>query len=109
MPYVDGIRTVLALGPAGGLRLTVACLADAIGALAGREPRCIPWLAPPGSTEAMTTSDSEPGYQALYDDGFEWRNEFAPRATLRLPLYSPGRRTADVCCPLWSRWRPTMR
>lgn len=100
VPYVDGIRTVLALGPASGLRLTVACLIDAVRALAGGDPRCIPLVGPPGSTAAMTTPDSEPGYRALYDDGFEWRNEFAPRAALRLPLYNPGRRAADVRCPL---------
>jgi fermentation-respiration switch protein FrsA (DUF1100 family) len=100
VPHTDGIRTVLALGPASALRLTAAGLADAIGALAGRAPRCIPLVGPPGSTAAMTTPDSEPGYTAMYDDGFEWRNAFAPRTALRLPLYSPGRRAAEVRCPL---------
>ena len=38
----------------------------------------------------MTTPDAEPGYSAMYDEGFEWRNEFTPRAALALPLYSPG-------------------
>ena len=35
----------------------------------------------------------------MYDEGFEWRNEFTPRAALELSLYSPGRRAKDVTVP----------
>jgi uncharacterized protein len=100
VPYVAGIPTIRELGPFSALKLTLAGMIDQLGALAGREPRCIPLVGPPGSTAAMTTPDSEPGYSAMYDDGFEWRNEFAPRAALRLPLYRPGARAEDVRCPL---------
>jgi len=100
VPYADGIPTILALGPASAMRLTFAALSDQVGAFAGRGPRCIPLVGPPGSTAAMTTPDAEPGYQAIYDEGFAWRNEFAPRAVLRLPLYRPGRGAGGVHCPL---------
>jgi len=100
VPYVDGIPTIRALRPVAALKLTYAGLRDQAGALLEREPSCIPLVGAPGSTAAMTTPDSEPGYRAIYDEGFQWRNEFTPRAVLRLPLYRPGRRAADVRCPL---------
>ena len=99
-PYTDGLKTLLALGPARIARLTLAGLRDIVSVAAGRQPRLIPIVGPPNSVGAMTTPDSEPGYSAMYDPGFDWRNEFTPRAALTLPLYSPGRRAAGVECPL---------
>jgi uncharacterized protein len=100
VPYVDGIATIRELGPIAALKLTVAGLIDAAGAMRGSEPRCIPLVGPPGSTAAMTTPDAQPGYAAIYDEGFEWRNEFAPRVALRLPLYRPGDRADDIEAPV---------
>ena len=100
VPHIDGVATVLALRPADQVRLTVAGLRDQLGAVMGRGPRLIPLVGPPGSTAAMTTPDSEPGYRALYDEGFEWRNEFTPRTAMVLPLYRPGRRAGEVRCPI---------
>jgi fermentation-respiration switch protein FrsA (DUF1100 family) len=91
---------MLCLGPVNGARLALAGLRDQLNAMFGGGPRLIPLVGPPGSTAAMTTPDSEPGYRAIYDDGFRWRNEFTPRTALGLPLYSPGRRAKDVACPL---------
>ena len=99
-PHVDGIKTLLALTPMANARLTLAALRDLAAAALGREPRMIPIVGPPGSTAAMTTPDAEPGYRALYDEGFEWRNEFAPRAAVALPLNSPGKRAAEIECPI---------
>lgn len=99
-PHVHGIKTTLALGPANSAHLTFAGLRDMASSAFGRKPSLIPIVGPPGTTAAMTTPDAEPGYRALYDGGFEWRNEFTPRAALTLPLYSPGRRAADVECPI---------
>jgi fermentation-respiration switch protein FrsA (DUF1100 family) len=100
VPHIDGVATVAALGPVNIAKLTFAGLRDQAGALLGRGPDLIPIVGPPGSTAAMTTPDSEPGYRAMYDEGFEWRNEFTPRAAMVLPRYRPGRRAADVKCPL---------
>ena len=100
VPYTDGIATLRAAGPANMVRLAVAGIRDQLGALAGRDPHTIPIVAPPGTTAAMNSPDADPGYRAIYDDGFEWRNEFAGRVLLHVAAYRPGRRAADVGCPL---------
>ena len=99
-PHVDGFRTLLGLGLMDNLRLSYAALRDLAAAALEREPQRIAIVGPPGSTGAMTTPDAEPGYAAMYDPGFEWRNEFTPREMATLPLYSPSRRAADIRCPL---------
>ena len=99
VPYTDGMKTLAALGPVQNARLTIAGLSDLVASAFGGES-LIPIVAPPGSTGAMTTPDAEQGYRAMYDEGFEWRNDFTARAALTLPLYSPGRGTADVQCPM---------
>ena len=99
VPHADGVKTLLGLGPMVNARLTYAALRDVAAAALGREPRLIPIVGPPGSMAAMTTPDAEPGYRSLYDEGFEWRNEFTPRAVMTLPLNSPGRRAAEIECP----------
>jgi fermentation-respiration switch protein FrsA (DUF1100 family) len=48
----------------------------------------------------MTTPDAEPGYAAMYDEGFDWPNEFTPREALALPLNSPGKRAGEIECPI---------
>jgi fermentation-respiration switch protein FrsA (DUF1100 family) len=98
-PYTDGIKTLVSLGPVQNARLTLAGLRDLASSAFGGES-VIPIVGPPGSTAAMTTPDAELGYGAMYDEGFEWRNEFTARAALTLPLYSPGRRTQEIQCPI---------
>jgi fermentation-respiration switch protein FrsA (DUF1100 family) len=100
VPYADGIPTLVGFGPANVLRLTVAGLRDQLGALMGRSPHRIAIVGPPGSTAFMNTPDAEPGYGAIYDNGFEWTNEAAARLALRVPLHRPGRRAREVRCPL---------
>ena len=100
VPHVNGIATLREAGAANALKLAVAGLVDQAGALLGRDPHEIAIVGPPGSTAVMNSPDAEPGYRALYDDGFEWRNEVLARIALRVATYSPGRRAADVACPL---------
>ena len=99
-PHVDGVKTLMNLGPAQQAKLTVAGLRDAAAGVLGREPKRIAIVGPPGSTGAMTTPDAEPGYGAMYDEGFEWQNEFTPRVALTMPLNSPGRRAGEIQCPI---------
>ena len=99
-PHIDGIRTLARLGPANAARLTVAGVRDGVAALLGRGPVRIPLVGPPGTMAAMTTPDAESGYRSIYDEGFEWREDVAPRVALAMPLYRPGRRAADVECPM---------
>jgi len=100
VPHIDGIKTFQRLGLGNTARLTYAALRDAVGSLLGREPYRIPIVGQPGSTAAMSTPDAEPGYHSLYDDDFEWRQDVAPRVALVMPLYRPGRRAADLPCPI---------
>jgi fermentation-respiration switch protein FrsA (DUF1100 family) len=48
----------------------------------------------------MNSPDALPGYSAMYPEGFEWRNEYAARIGLTVASYRPGRRAAEVSCPL---------
>ncbi len=100
VPYADGIATLREAGLANAARLMFAGLIDQAGSLLSRPPHHLAIVGPPGSTAAMNSPDAEPGYRALYDDGFEWRNEVSARVALRLATYRPGRRAADVACPL---------
>ncbi len=100
VPHMDGIATLRQAGPANAAKLAIAGLLDQAAAVIGREPRMLAIVGPPGSTAAMNSPDAEPGYRAMYDEGFDWRNGVPGRIALRIALYSPGRRAADVGCPL---------
>lgn len=100
VPFTSGPAALRAAGPAAAARLLLAGLADLAAAGLRREPRTVPIVGPPGTTAAMTSPDAEPGYRAMYDPGFEWRNEVAGRILLRIGLYLPGRAARRVRCPL---------
>jgi uncharacterized protein len=100
VPHTSGPATLRAGGVADMTRLTLAGLRDQARALLGRDPYLVPIVGPPGSLAAMTSPDAEPGYSALYPEGFPWRNEFAARLALRVGAYSPLRKAARVRCPL---------
>jgi fermentation-respiration switch protein FrsA (DUF1100 family) len=100
VPHISGPATLRAAGAADAFRLTVAGVRDQAGALLGREPFTIPIVDVPGTTAAMNSPDAKPGYFAMYDDGFEWRNEVAGRFALTVGLYRPGRKIAAVGCPI---------
>lgn len=99
-PFVDGPATLRAIGPRDGLRLTVAGLCDQLGALAGRAPHRIPSVGPPGTLGFLTTPDAEAGMASIVPPGSPWRNAVAARVALRIALYRPGRRAAQLDCPL---------
>lgn len=99
-PHIDGIKTLARLGPANAARLTIAGVRDGVGGLLGRAPYRIPIVGPPGTTAAMTTPDAEAGYHSIFDEGFAWREDFAPRVALAMPLYRPGKRIVDIECPI---------
>lgn len=48
----------------------------------------------------MASPDAEPGYRAMYPQGFEWDNSVPGRITLTYGLYSPGRDAKRVRCPM---------
>lgn len=98
-PFMDGVATLRALGPAAAWRLTAAALRDEWGRLRGREPYRIPIVGEPGTVGAMCTPDALPGYAAMYEPGEAWVNEYAARVGLRVGLYRPGLKAASIACP----------
>jgi len=99
-PHVSGLASARAAGKGANLRLAAAGVRDTIGAVLRRPPLYAPIVGPPGSLAAVTSSDAESGYHAMYSDGFVWRNEVAARAFLATAMYSPGRDAGRVRCPL---------
>jgi uncharacterized protein len=97
-PFIDGLATLRALGVAANLRLAAAGLRDEWARLRGRDPFLIPIVGPPGTTGAMCTPDSLPGYSAMYGDA-PWVNEFAARVGLRIGFYRPTRHARSIHCP----------
>jgi len=98
-PFIDGLATLRALGPANALRLTVAGLRDEWARLRGREPFQIPIVARPGRTGAMCSPDALPGFSAMFEPGEPWINAVAARVALRVGLYRPCRLAPAIGCP----------
>jgi fermentation-respiration switch protein FrsA (DUF1100 family) len=99
-PFADGLPTVLAVGPRNALRGTALGIADQLGALAGRPPRMLPAVGPPGSFAAMTAPEAQPGFAAITGADSRWRNEVAARVMLHIAQYRPVAKAANVRCPL---------
>ena len=105
-PYADGPAASRNAAryqkPAAMLRFAGLGIADAVGALAGRQPRLVRLAGPPGTVAMLTTPDGQDGSRALDPDGRypDWRQEVAARSALRLSFYRPGRYASRVRCPL---------
>jgi fermentation-respiration switch protein FrsA (DUF1100 family) len=99
-PFIDGLRTLRALGPVNALRMTVPGVRDQWAAVCGRAPVPMAIVGAPGTVGAMTSPDALPGYRALYDDPDRtWPNWVAARIALRVGTYRPGRRASAIACP----------
>jgi dienelactone hydrolase len=98
-PFTDSLASLPKLGLANIAKATVAGLRDELGALAGREPRYIPAVGPPGSFAVMTAPDAEPGLRALLPAETGWENRVAARIGVRVATYRPGRAAAKLSCP----------
>jgi uncharacterized protein len=100
VPFADGLAAARNTPPLTALRATVLGLADQAAALAGRAPRLMPAVGPPGSVAVMTEPDAQAGFEAIVPAGSRWRNEVAARVMLRVALYRPVRSAPSVACPL---------
>lgn len=99
-PFTDGFATLRTVPLATVVELTGHAVADLAGSLAGRPPRMVPAVGPPGSVALMTSPDAEPGFQAILAEGSRWRNAVAARIGLRVGAYRPGRAAAHLTCPV---------
>ncbi|HEX6388441.1 MAG TPA: alpha/beta fold hydrolase [Solirubrobacteraceae bacterium] len=99
-PFTDGIPVLLNVPPRNILRGTLTGLRDQVGALAGRKPVLMPAVNPPGGFAAMTAPEAAPGFAGLVGDGSLWRNAFAARQMLTLPLYRPVAKVGRLQMPL---------
>ncbi len=98
-PFTDGLASLPKLRLRNIARATAEGLRDQLGALAGRRPRYIPAVGPPGSFAVMTSPDAESGFAALTPPETLWENRVAARIGLQVGLYRPGRAAARLACP----------
>lgn len=99
-PYVDSLPTLAKVPPKNAARGTLAALADLAATRAGRAPRYIPAVGPPGSFAVMTAPEAEPGFEAIVPHGSRWENRVAGRIMLTITAYRPTRHAADLRMPL---------
>jgi pimeloyl-ACP methyl ester carboxylesterase len=99
---MDGRAAVLQVGKYAGprqlVRLTAHGLRDVVHALLRRRPHTFPLVAPPGELGAMTTEDSEPGYQAIA--GPTLVNAMGARAAFTMPLNRPVTKARRLRMPI---------
>lgn len=100
IPYADGLSVTWQIPLQTSIRLALAGVRDAIGALLGRPPKLVAAVGHPGQLAAMTAAEAEPGMRALVPEGSRWRNEVTARTLLTLPLYRPGPRAEHLGMPV---------
>jgi dienelactone hydrolase len=101
-PFTDGLASSLALNPASSLKVTALAMRDQIGAWLGAEPVMVNTAGHPGEAALMTAPDAMPGYLGLLPSGRtgEFPNYVAARFGLQIIRYFPGRRAANIRCPV---------
>lgn len=101
-PFTDGIASSLALDPLSSLKVTALALRDQVGSWLGAAPVMVTAAGKPGSAALMTAKDAEPGYLKLLPSGAADRfpNHVAARFGLQIIRYFPGRRAAQIACPV---------
>ncbi len=101
-PAMDGLATLrMLVGYAGArqlLRFTLAGLRDLAASRRGMPPVTVPVVGPPGTLAAMSSADAEAGYMSIA--GPTMHNEVAARISLTAGTYRPGRRAAELPCPI---------
>jgi len=99
-PFTDGPASVLAMSPWTAAKVTAVALRDALGARFGHQPVMVATSGPPGSTALMAAPDAEPGYLGLVPVMAPFSNQVAARIALGITTHVPGRKAADVNCPI---------
>lgn len=100
VPFVDGLTVMGGVPPRTAVRLAVEGLRDQVGAWRGRPPRLVPAVGEPGVLAAITAPDAGSHFTALVPPESLWRNEVAARLLLRINLWRPGLKAAQLAMPL---------
>lgn len=99
---VDGRASLVATAHANGLgfllKVSAVAARDVLRRLTGRPALMVPIVGPPGSVAAMNSPDAVSGMAAFA--GPTWRNEFAARELLAVPLNRAIRKAGRLRCPV---------
>ncbi|WP_374026377.1 alpha/beta hydrolase [Mycobacterium sp. HNNTM2301] len=101
-PHVTGPASAFSQSPKLIARLIAAALRDQVGACLGRAPYRVKSIGRPGEVAMMTSPGAYELVEAMAGDKRDElfaENDVAARIALRVPLYSPGRKVADITAP----------
>ncbi|MGH3247108.1 MAG: alpha/beta hydrolase [Trebonia sp.] len=106
VPHVSGIAAARSVGTLNSVRLAALGLVDLGRTALGRSPYYIPAAGAPGTVAAMTSPDAVPGMDQLISQSNIGRQidpmelMVSARVILRIARYAPGRRAAQIDCPV---------
>lgn len=87
--------------PLAQLRLLGRGVLDTLGGTLGRPPLLVPLVGEKGAVAMLSTPDALEGNVALEGgQNPQWEQRVAARSILRLSAFRPGRRAADIRCPI---------
>lgn len=99
-PFTDGLSSSLAMSPINAVKVTALALRDRIGSWFGATPLMVTTAGRPAETALMNTHDAYSGFTGISPAGSDIKNYVTARIALDIIRYSPGRRTAEICCPV---------
>jgi hypothetical protein len=99
-PMTDGLKASLRADKKTAPKLAKLALQDRLGAHFGRRPKLVKAAGRPGEVALMAAPDTLPGIESITPPDTVWRNAISARAALAIGFYRPGRRAAEIQCPL---------
>jgi dienelactone hydrolase len=100
-PLVDGLAGTRNSRPGLLLHLFAVGVVDRLGSLLGRPPRYVPAGVASGEFGAVANEQAFGGLEIIRPkDGTEWQNRVAARSLLGIAAHRPGRKAADIRCPI---------
>jgi len=103
-PFTDGLSSARQISARGIARLGAAAAKDHLARLRGRPPVRVKVAARPGEIGLMDAPDVVNGITALLEASglteADYPNDVPARVALEIPFDAPGRRAADVRCPI---------
>jgi dienelactone hydrolase len=100
-PFTDGFASARAGGLRSTAKVAVRALRDLASSARGASPVMVPFAGAPGSAALMAAPDCLPGYLAIASSAPRFRNEVCARFALAVTRYFPGRRAAELRCPVF--------